>query len=64
MWDTEADATAFYETMKVRFPALAGDAAAKATRVLVQRGATVEFVEAPIDALAPALELIKKAERK
>jgi len=63
-WDTEADATAFCDAMKECFPVKTGEEAAKATRVLVQRGTTVEFVEAPLDALADAIEMIKKAERK
>jgi hypothetical protein len=64
VWDTEADATAFYEAMQRCFPLKIGEAAAKPPRMLVQRGTTVEFVEAPLDALPDAVEMIKKAERK
>ncbi len=53
-WDTEADATAFYEAMKIAFPTQTGVGSDKATRGLVQRGPVVEFVEAPLDALPAA----------
>jgi hypothetical protein len=63
-WDTEQDAKAFYEAMNVRFPARTGEAAGRMNRVLVQRGTTVELVEGPEDCLVPAVEMIRKAERK
>jgi hypothetical protein len=63
-WDTEADATAFLECMKAAFPLRTGDPAGRPSRGLVQRGTTVEFVEAPLDCLADAVDLLKRAERK
>jgi hypothetical protein len=63
-WDTEADATAFYEAMKTCFPLRPAVEGSKPGRLLVQRGTTVEFVEAPLDVQATAVEMIRKAERK
>jgi hypothetical protein len=63
-WDTEADATAFYEAMKIAFPVKTGVGSEKATRGLVQRGPVVEFVEAPLDALPDAIAMVRKAERR
>ena len=63
-WDTEADATAFYEAMKVAFPTQTGIGSDRATRGLVQRGPVVEFVEAPLDALPAAVAMVRKVERK
>jgi predicted neutral ceramidase superfamily lipid hydrolase len=63
-WDTEEDATAFHDAMKAAFPVETGEASAKTTRVLVQRGAFVEYVEAPIDDLAAAVKMAREAERK
>ena len=63
-WDTEADAKEFYEAVKKCFPVKTGEESAKTTRVAVQRGPVVEFVEAPLDALPEAVEMIRKVERR
>lgn len=63
-WDTEADATVFYEALKQCFPLKTGEESAKATRMVVQRGPVVEFVEAPLDSLPDAVEMIRKVERR
>lgn len=62
-WDTEADAAEFLEAMKKAFPLVAGGEG-KPQRGLIQRGTTVEFVEAPLDALADAVAMAKAAERR
>ncbi len=62
-WDTEKDAEDFLEAMKKAFP-LGSAAEGKPTRGLIRRGTTVEFVEAPLDALADAVAMAKAAERR
>ena len=63
-WDTEEDAKAFLAALKAAFPALPGEEAARRTRGFVRRGTTVEFVEAPLDALPATVEMVRKAERR
>lgn len=61
-WDTEADAAEFYAALKRAFPAVTGEG--RPTRGVIQRGTTVEFVEAPLDGLPDAVEMAKGATRK
>jgi hypothetical protein len=63
-WDSEADATAFLAALQSAFPVKTGEASDKVTRAMVQRGTSVDFVEAPLDALPAALLMAKEASRK
>ena len=61
-WDTEKDATEFAEAMNRAFPVKTGEESAKSSRLLVQRGTKVEYVEAPLDALPDGVAMAKGAE--
>ena len=63
VWDTEADAIAFYECMKIAFPTHTGKDSSISTRGLVHEKDRVDFVEAPLDALADAVAWVKTATR-
>jgi len=62
-WDTDADAIAFYECMKTAFPVNTGTESSVATRGLIHDRDRVEFVEAPLDALADAVAWAKTARK-
>jgi hypothetical protein len=64
VWDTEADAVAFAKALNACFPVKTGEESSKRTRLIVRRGEFVDYVEAPLDAVEPALQMIRKAERK
>jgi hypothetical protein len=63
VWDTEADAIAFYECMKTAFPTNTGKDSAVSTRGLVHDKDRVDFVEAPLDAHEGAVLWSKTASR-
>jgi hypothetical protein len=63
-WDTEADAIAFYECMKVALPLATGKESSRATRGLLHDRTVVFFVEAPLDALADTVAWAKGATRR
>jgi len=63
-WDTERDATEFHAALETAFPVKTGTESEKSTRFVVQRGTTVEFVEAPLDAMPAAMALARGAAKR
>lgn len=63
VWDTEADAIAFYECMKIAFPTNTGKESSVSTRGHVHDRDRVDFIEAPLDALPDAIAWAKSATR-
>jgi len=61
VWDSEIDAQQFLEALQKAFPARTGQEPERLTRGIVRRGLSVDFVEAPLDALPACVAMAKDA---